>query len=122
MKTKITPLDIIVLICLLLVSLSGWVLGKTLNSDSSTVIVEVDGKKQYILDLKKEGIYKVQGPLGITTVEIRNGKVRVKDSPCPRKYCVKQGWIKSGAIICVPNKVVVTAGTILPQGVDAISE
>jgi len=36
-------------------------------------------------------------------------KVRVKESSCPNKICVKTGWIKrSGEIIvCAPNEVTV---------------
>ncbi|HPB18236.1 MAG TPA: NusG domain II-containing protein [Candidatus Cloacimonas sp.] len=39
------------------------------------------------------------------TVEIKNGKVRMKFSDCPDKRCVKQGFTKSMPIICLPNQV-----------------
>lgn len=62
--------------------------------------------------LDDEGIFTVQGELGEMKIEINSGKVRVKDSSCPLKICVREGWIDSsgGEIICVPNRVVVKVG------------
>jgi hypothetical protein len=40
-------------------------------------------------------------------IEIRNGKVRVKESDCKRQICVNQGWSRNLPIICAPNKVAV---------------
>ncbi|MCR4422039.1 MAG: NusG domain II-containing protein [Spirochaetales bacterium] len=42
-------------------------------------------------------------------VEIKDKKVRVKESDCPDKLCMKRGWIdKPGQfIICMPNKLIV---------------
>ena len=52
--------------------------------------------------LKKE-IYNTKG---VTEVIIDNGKVRFSKSPCPKKYCIHQGWINKAnqIIICIPNK------------------
>jgi len=40
-------------------------------------------------------------------VEIKNNKVRMKESNCPHKICVHTGWISRPyqQIVCVPNKV-----------------
>ena len=53
--------------------------------------------------LKKE-IYNTKG---VTEVIIDNGKVRFSTSPCPKKYCIHQGWINKAnqIIICIPNKI-----------------
>ncbi len=56
------------------------------------------------------GIYSLEQDKIITidvhnTVEIKNGKVRMKFADCPDKRCVKQGFTKSMPIICLPNKV-----------------
>ena len=53
--------------------------------------------------LKKE-IYNTKG---VTEVIIDNGKVRFSSSPCPKKYCIHQGWINKAnqIIICIPNKI-----------------
>ncbi len=42
-------------------------------------------------------------------VEIKDKKVRMKNSNCPYKICVHTGWILKPyqQIVCVPNKVVI---------------
>ncbi|RME67757.1 MAG: NusG domain II-containing protein [Nitrospirae bacterium] len=122
MKERVTLIDILVLLVFFFISLTGWFGARTVAGSSDTVTVMVDGKKRFILDLKEEGTYRVKGPIGETLIEIKDGRVRVRDSDCPRKFCVRQGWIRTGAIVCVPNRVVVSVGESLPEGVDAISE
>lgn len=41
------------------------------------------------------------------TAEIRHNKIRMKDSDCPDRKCVKQGWSDLVPIICLPNQVVI---------------
>lgn len=77
---------------------------------SSTAQIEVDGRPAYVLPLDKDRIVSVEGPNGKTIIEIKNRKVRITDSPCPNKLCVEQGWINSGGLVCLPNKVVITIG------------
>ena len=69
------------------------------------VEIEANGEKkiystQMIKELRYPGI----------TIEINNGKVRVKHSNCPNKYCQMQGWISRNfqTILCVPNNLRVT--------------
>lgn len=47
------------------------------------------------------------------TVEIDEGRVRMRDADCPDGLCVGQGWTDSDAkpIVCLPNRV-----TVLPRG------
>lgn len=63
-----------------------------------------------MLPIEKDRVLSVDGPQGKTTIEIKQQKVRVKDSPCRKKLCVKQGWTERGVIVCLPNKVVITIG------------
>ncbi len=67
-------------------------------------------KKNEILatySLNQELKKKIQGPKGVTEVIISNGKVRFASSPCPKKYCIHQGWINKAnqIIVCIPNKI-----------------
>ena len=77
---------------------------------SGTARIEVDGRPVYVLPLDRDRTVSVEGPRGRTIVEIRHHRVRIADSPCPNKLCIKQGWIDSGGLVCLPNKVVVTIG------------
>jgi len=53
----------------------------------------------------------VPGPLGVTQVEIRGGRVRIKSDPGTQQICVKQGWLGPGQVaICLPNRVSVERG------------
>lgn len=57
--------------------------------------------------LAEAGRHAVEGPLGRTIVEIRDGQARIAASPCRNQRCVQAGWLsRSGAAAaCVPNRV-----------------
>jgi len=51
----------------------------------------------------------VRGFEGDSYLEISGGRVRMIDSACPDKLCVKSGWISrpGESIVCLPNRVVI---------------
>jgi hypothetical protein len=53
--------------------------------------------------------HEVLGPIGVTRVEVRGGRVRVLSSPCPQQICRHGGWIGApgSLLVCLPNEVVV---------------
>ncbi len=59
---------------------------------------------------KKKKEIKVKGKRGYSVIEIGSNWVRMKESACPSKFCVKRGKIfKAGeSIICLPNQVLIT--------------
>jgi len=67
------------------------------------------GGRVTALDLSRDAVIEVTGPLGDTKVEVRGGRVRVLSSPCPRQDCRERGWIGEPGemIVCLPNEVVV---------------
>ena len=82
-------------------------------------------KYEYSAEL--DGTYTVAGELGETTFEIKDGRVRITDSPCPNKTCISQGW--HNPLVCLPNKVMITVEGEAGQGsgrgevqLDAVSE
>ncbi|MEW6066834.1 MAG: NusG domain II-containing protein [Nitrospirota bacterium] len=105
-----TIADRILFFILILFSISGIVFIKEVLPKGRTVQIEVNGQPVYVLPLEKDRIVSVEGRIGRTVIEIKNHKVRLIESPCPNKLCIKQGWIDSGAIVCLPNRVVVTIG------------
>ncbi|RMG68971.1 MAG: NusG domain II-containing protein [Nitrospirae bacterium] len=115
------PLDWLILVLLIVIAASSLLYAKGLSSRmDDTVVVELNGKVVYRLSLRRDAKLMVKGPLGNTRIVISDGRVRVTDSPCPEKICVRQGWVKRGVIVCVPNRVVVTVGT-QHRTVDAIT-
>lgn len=49
----------------------------------------------------------VNGPLGITLIEIEGVRARVRADPGPRQICVHQGWLTqaNAVALCAPNQV-----------------
>ena len=76
-----------------------------------------------VYSLDEDRTLNIKGPLGVTVVEIDEGEVRVKSSPCPQKVCMDMGprGHEGGVIACVPNKVVVKVGGKTAGGLDAVS-
>ena len=61
------------------------------------------------LSLATDRQIEFAGDLGISTLEIKHGKVRFIASPCHAKVCIHSGWIhNTGQILaCLPNGVLV---------------
>lgn len=114
-----TLADRILLFILIFLSFSGIIFINEVLPKGQTVQIEVDGNPLYLLPIDKDRILSVKGPEGDTYVEIKNHRVRIIESPCPNKLCIQQGWIEAGALVCLPNRVVVTIGTH-KGGIDTI--
>ena len=59
------------------------------------------------LSLNQDRVVEIKGPLGVSKIEIKQGKARFLSSPCANQYCVHQGWLNRAgqAAICLPNRV-----------------
>ena len=118
------PLDILIII---LVAAAGIFLTvRGLGRKGSRIVVNAVGVK-YEYSAELDGTYTVAGELGETTFEIKDGRVRITDSPCPNKTCISQGW--HNPLVCLPNKVMITVEGEAGQGsgrgevqLDAVSE
>jgi hypothetical protein len=107
-SNKITLADKILLIFCVLLSCYSFAYVKEAIPKGTEVRIEVDGKLKYSLPLNRDRTLVLSGVIGKTLVEIRGGRVRIKEAPCSNKICIHEGWIDKGSIICLPNKVVVT--------------
>lgn len=78
------------------------------------VLIKQEGRVFLDTSIRLNRLVEVPGPLGITRVEIRAGRVRVLSDPGVRQLCVRQGWIGPGeAALCLPNRVSVERGGIV---------
>jgi len=80
-----------------------------------------DGKLSKRLALNKDQeIVLLNGKM---LVEIKENKIRVKRSECPRQVCVNTGWIQytGEAIICVPFKTLIEIKSPETPVVDAVT-
>ena len=72
--------------------------------------VSVNGKEILVRPLSEDAEELiVTGYGGKSYLEISGGMVRMIDSACPDKLCVKTGWISrpGESIVCLPNRVVI---------------
>ena len=75
------------------------------------VVIKRDDKILYRIDLTKaqDQTFVTDYNGSTNTVEIKDGKIRVKEADCPDKVCVKTGWLSSSymPIVCLPNHLVI---------------
>ena len=76
-----------------------------LSGAGDEVLINANSK-EYRYPLSDDRIIRVEGPLGETTIEIKDMKARITDSPCPNKTCL---YTRMGnTICCLPNRVLLT--------------
>ncbi len=116
---KVLAVSLVVLSAVLFVLIPRWVL-----SHATEVEIHADDKLAGRYSLSQDQVVDVPGPLGVTKVEIKNGRVRIVSSPCPHGTCKHMGDFGSegGLLACVPNKVVVKVGTERSDGLDAVTK
>lgn len=75
------------------------------------------------LDLGRDGVHEVEGPIGRTRIEVRGGRVHVLSAPCPAQVCRHNGWISEAGelLVCLPNELVVRVPGRAGAGPDARS-
>ncbi len=108
---------------LVIVTLLSFPVISHFDHEGKSVVIESDGDGVGNFPLKKERLVPVKGTLGTTRVKITEGGVRIIDSPCPYKLCVKSGLIRRSGqtLICLPNRVIVRIGGDGAEAVDAVS-
>jgi len=121
---KITKGDKIMIGSVLIINLLCIPFIFALQKEGTDIIVEVNNKFAGNYSIENEQLIQAEGKLGITEIEIKNKKVRIIQSPCSQKLCVKMGWIGNSRKIaaCIPNKVVVRVVNNNYNGLDAIVE
>ena len=91
-------------------SLAGVRLAGALSDtkDATVVVKDADGAvHEFALD--EDTTEQISSSAGTNTIEICDGRVRVKDADCPNLDCVHQGWIDSAGqqIVCLPHKLTI---------------
>lgn len=105
---RMTVLDRCILALMLM--LCAYLLRQTtLAPKGRTLVVERQGRVILTAPLDEPRTLALQGPLGETLLEIRDGQACVKSSPCPNQVCLGMGKVGRGGQIlaCVPNQILV---------------
>ena len=113
-----------IVISLLVAAVVAASLPNTAGKSHPQAQVVVSGEKVLTLDLSRAGVHDVLGAIGVTRIEVRDGKVRVLSSPCPRQVCRHGGWIGEPGtlLVCLPNEIVIRVPGEPAGGPDAIAQ
>ncbi|NLZ68838.1 MAG: NusG domain II-containing protein [Spirochaetales bacterium] len=104
---KLTALDYLLYILVLLVVVSLFIFQSTKQVASFIQVTTQEGTYRYSLD--KDKTLTFSGPVGKTTISIENRQVSIQNSDCPNKTCIKNGSINTEGqiLVCLPNAIVV---------------
>ncbi|MCH5304071.1 MAG: NusG domain II-containing protein [Ruminococcus sp.] len=99
--------DFVAIGIIIILSTLGFLFFNLNRSDGEKVKISVGSKTYGTYSLSENNEIKVKTDSGFNTVIIESGSVFIKDADCRDKYCVNQGKIKNGSIICLPHRLVV---------------
>ncbi len=90
------------------------------GSEGRQVNIESE-EGNFVYPLNEDRELTLEGPLGTTDVEIRDGRVLVVRDPGPQQICVRQGWIeRSGEwLACLPSRIFIQVTGANDQDIDA---
>jgi hypothetical protein len=118
---KIVKVGDLILIAFFLVlgAGSGVLVWNRAATANVCVIKSIEGVQRIVLPA--DTAVTLIGPVGKTVVEVKGKRVRVRESDCLNKICVRTGWISiSGQMsVCAPNRVIVQITQA--DGVDGIT-
>ncbi len=114
--------DILIILVLFILSLSGIFYGSMKKENGRSVLVFTPyGEYQY--SIEKDRIITVKGKLGEFIIEIKDKTVYVKETNCPKKIC-KQFKIRNSkeSIVCPPNMIMIKISDKAQEEIDGITE
>lgn len=74
------------------------------------VVVKSEDRVVFVSPLDKDQRVELEGPLGLTVLQIKNGAAHILSSPCSQKICMRMGEARHAGdlLACIPNKLVIT--------------
>ena len=101
--------DIILIAAVLVIALVSFAAIKMTQKDGKEVVVTVNNKEVYKTSINKDQTYKIPEENGTNIMQIKDGKVTMKEADCRDQICADHKAIeKSGeTIVCLPHKVVI---------------
>ena len=103
---RLKPADfLIVAISVIVIVFS---IGFIKHSGKGTPILVIESPNaKFVYPMNKDMTITVHGTIGNSIIQIKDGKARFLDSPCPNKICVKSGVISKDSewVACLPNQI-----------------
>lgn len=105
---RLTPFDCKLLVVVAVLVACSFLLPLR-QTVGARVVVSSDDRIVFVAPLAKAQRVELNGPLGITVLQIEHGGARIISSPCTNKVCMHMGEARhSGDLLaCVPNHLVV---------------
>lgn len=119
----LTMADKMLVAVLVLLSAASFLLAGLTAKSGEYALISVHGQPALRKPLHRDDLFIVTGAAGRAVIEIREGSIRVLDSDCPQKFCVRQGRIHrvGEIVVCVPNKITVWIEGQRPNPFDAVT-
>ncbi len=116
---KLRAGDFITAAAIIAIAVFIWLYPNTDSVKSEYAEISQGGKLISRVKLSDDGEIELSG----CVLEVSDGKIRMKQSDCPDKVCVKTGEISRAgeSIVCVPNKVSVEISGSDGNGADVIA-
>ena len=92
------------------------------NESSDYALIYVMNQAPIQVDLQQTQQITVQGRLGDSLIEVKEGQIRFLTSPCHSKFCIHAGWLtKNGDFVaCLPNQVSIELHNIKDTKFDSV--
>ncbi len=114
----------ILLSSLVMYTTMEWFVRASTSEQIVAVVYSYD-KEVLRIDLKVDQTYTVNGALGVVSIEVLDGQIRVEKETSPYHLCSIQGWVQYAniPIVCLPNHIVIIIknGTVDPNDPDVSS-
>lgn len=109
-NSKVTAIAIVLVAMVAMGSFAAvraWGAGSD-TAAATAVVKDADGN-ELELSLAEDATRTVTSSAGTNVIEVKDGRVRVREADCPNQDCVHQGWINAPGkqIVCLPHKLTV---------------
>ena len=104
------PGDIVILLMCLLLIPASLLATRGDESEATAVRITAPDQPPRSYPLHPNRRIEVEGRLGTSVIEIRDGRARFVSSPCSGQQCVLSGWHdhSGDGMVCLPNRVGMT--------------
>ncbi len=77
------------------------------SESSDYALIYVKNQAPIQVDLQHSQQITVQGRIGESLIEVKNGRIHFLTSPCHNKFCIHAGWLTHNGdfVACLPNQV-----------------
>ena len=118
-----TPGDRILFFVLLGIGLLSILSLRLLFAPGRTASIFVSNRLVKKISLGSDETHLIHGVVGAIELRVAPDGIRVTQSECPEKICMRQGAIsnKGQIIVCVPNQMIITIDGEAGHSLDAVT-